>query len=1125
MENKSEYNNINPWAYDYNGYDEGGGIVIPESQGEGVDETELHNAIDTAVDKLVNGAPVALDTLGEIADELLGEEGVVSNLTSQINQKLDAETYETEKENFALKSEMPTKVSELENDSEFVTEEALDGFAKVDDVYTKTDADDKFATKESVAEVEANIPTKTSQIENDSDFTTNESVDEKIAEAVNGVATEEWVNEQGFAKVDELANVATSGSYNDLSDTPEIPVVPTVVSAFTNDAGYLTEHQDLSDYVKKEELANVATSGSYNDLSDTPEIPVVPTVVSAFTNDAGYLTEHQSLEDYVKKEELADVATSGSYNDLTDTPEIPVVPTVVSAFTNDAGYLTEHQDLSEYINGVVYDTDGKKIVFKHDDTVIAEIDATPFIKDGMVDSVVVEDGNLVITFNAESGKETITIPLSDIFNPENYYTKTEVDGLLDAKADDSSLATVAKSGDYADLENTPTVVSAFTNDAGYLTEHQSLEDYATKTEVNNAVEGVADEIPTKVSELDNDAGYLTEHQDLSDYVKKEELANVATSGSYNDLSDTPEIPVVPTVVSAFTNDAGYLTEHQPLEDYVKKEDLADVATSGSYNDLSDTPEIPVVPTVVSAFTNDAGYLTEHQSLADYVKKNELADVATSGSYNDLSDTPEIPVVPTVVSAFTNDAGYLTEHQDLSEYINGVVYDTDGKKIVFKHDDTVIAEIDATPFIKDGMVDSVVVEGGNLVITFNVESGKETISIPLTSIFNPENYYDKNAADDKFATKDEMSAADNEVLVNILSRIWSNTNTEVSGNFKTRYTNADGSYAQIWNESDGGGAIYENKTDNIKSFVGVNDGDRNNICAQIYSKDVDTNIGSRLNINPNGMFYAVGNSSEIVAANELAVKGDIANDRAEIDAIIAEKDATITKLNNDLYSLKKIVGDMGGAVTYDLPADGKTLNTLLQNNGTVKLSEDATQSRVGPGIMASNKTTLNLNGHTLVMDTTNNYGSILVRGTQEITVKGTGASRIENNGSGLIIWNASANSVVNLNGGTFYGNGDGSELIYCENGIINITGGTYRTTNVDKRYLLNCKDANYTAGTANIIVSSTSKTTGPKFYDFDPSNNPSEGEGTNYVAEGCHVISSVVVEDEVEYTVYTVVKDA
>lgn len=56
---------------------------------------------------------------------------------------------------------------------------------------------------------------------------------------------------------------------------------------------------------------------------------------------------------------------------------------------------------------------------------------------------------------------------------------------------------------------------------------------------------------------------------------------------------------------------------------VDSSDLASVATSGSYNDLSNKPTIPTVPTNVSAFTNDAGYLTQHQSLANYYTKGEV----------------------------------------------------------------------------------------------------------------------------------------------------------------------------------------------------------------------------------------------------------------------------------------------------------------------------------------------------------------------------------------------------------------------------------------------------------------------------------------------------------------------
>lgn len=52
-------------------------------------------------------------------------------------------------------------------------------------------------------------------------------------------------------------------------------------------------------------LSNDAVNKSYVDLQIANiEIPTVPTNVSAFTNDAGYLTEHQSLADYALKSEI-----------------------------------------------------------------------------------------------------------------------------------------------------------------------------------------------------------------------------------------------------------------------------------------------------------------------------------------------------------------------------------------------------------------------------------------------------------------------------------------------------------------------------------------------------------------------------------------------------------------------------------------------------------------------------------------------------------------------------------------------------------------------------------------------------------------------------------------------------
>lgn len=83
-----------------------------------------------------------------------------------------------------------------------------------------------------------------------------------------------------YAKKADLATVATSGKYTDLQGTPHIPAK---VSELTNDAGYLTKHQDISAYAKKTEI---------------------PTKVSQLQNDSGYLTSHQDLSEYAKKGDI-----------------------------------------------------------------------------------------------------------------------------------------------------------------------------------------------------------------------------------------------------------------------------------------------------------------------------------------------------------------------------------------------------------------------------------------------------------------------------------------------------------------------------------------------------------------------------------------------------------------------------------------------------------------------------------------------------------------------------------------------------------------------------------------------------------------------------------------------------
>ena len=80
-------------------------------------------------------------------------------------------------------------------------------------------------------------------------------------------------------------------------------------------------------------------------------------------------------------------------------------------------------------SSIDYDSKTKKIELKNSKgETLSEIDATAFIKDGMVDSVAIVDDYLVITFNTDAGKEAINIPMSSFFDASAYYTREQIDG-------------------------------------------------------------------------------------------------------------------------------------------------------------------------------------------------------------------------------------------------------------------------------------------------------------------------------------------------------------------------------------------------------------------------------------------------------------------------------------------------------------------------------------------------------------------------------------------------------------------------------------------------------------------------------------------------------------------------
>lgn len=178
-------------------------------------------------------------------------------------------------------------------------------------------------------------------IEYDSTHAAVTEADKTAWNAIDGVPD---VTSSDNGKVLKASHDGTIGTYSWQNETQ-----------FTQVQADWTEADNTAvDYIKnKPNLAAVATSGSYNDLSNKPTIPAAQ-VNSDWNANSG-------VAEILNKPNLAAVATSGSYTDLTNKPIIPSaqvnsdwnassgvaeilnkpsIPTATSDLTNDSGYLT-----------------------------------------------------------------------------------------------------------------------------------------------------------------------------------------------------------------------------------------------------------------------------------------------------------------------------------------------------------------------------------------------------------------------------------------------------------------------------------------------------------------------------------------------------------------------------------------------------------------------------------------------------------------------------------------------------------------------------------------------------------------------------------------------------------------
>lgn len=146
--------------------------------------------------------------------------------------------------------------------------------------------------------------------------------------------------------------------------------------------------------------------------------------------------------------------------------------------------------------------------------------------------------------------------------------------------------------------------------------------------------------------------------------------------------------------------------------------------------------------------------------------------------------------------------------------NKLEWDSNAKSLKLYSGNHLLATVDGSTWVKDGMVESAAIVGNNLEITFNTDSGKEKISVPLTDIFNPDNYYNKTEIDSKF---ENVSISDE--YVKSIENVKSGPVNEVYLKVKTN-KNAEGTLVSL--PYLGGGLAFNDSTN--KLFL--NNGQRN-----------------------------------------------------------------------------------------------------------------------------------------------------------------------------------------------------------------------------------------------------------------------------------------------------------
>lgn len=182
----------------------------------------------------------------------------------------------------------------------------------------------------------------------------------------------------------------------------------------------------------------------------------------------------------------------------------------------------------------------------------------------------------------------------------------------------------------------------------------------------------------------------------------------------------------------------------------------------------------------------------------------------------------------------------------------------------------------------------------------------------------------------------------------------------------------------------------------------------------------------------------------------------------------------------------------------------TLPKAVAAGGDVTLLDDVVVSET---VIVNKTVILNMNGKTISNttniwnETTGAWSLISVRNGGDLTITGNGKLQAkESDCFAVDLYDLGVK--CKIENGIFVSNVD---AVYVQYGELTITGGEFSLQQLsnqnDARYMLNCLDESYQAGTAKIIVY------GGTFAGYDPSNSAGENPHANFLAEGYKAVEN------------------